>query len=124
MALDLSPIADDAQLGIAVTVVRSTGKFTIGGFQITSTQNIPAWGAFEVSEDKDLRQIPEGDRVGGAMIFITTTPMYQTQLQGPAGQPVISDTISYGGDNYKVARVGPWSMNGFYAAILVRMTGT
>ena len=120
MALDLAEIALDADLGINVVIIRTTGVRGIGGWLPNHPTNIPAWGIKAVAETKALNMIPEGDRVRGAFQFITTTPIFVTQQATSA----ISDQIQWGGNMYSVQSVEPWEVSGYFSAILLRETGT
>lgn len=119
MSLDLSEIANDPDLGCDFTILRTTGEFALGGFDLATPAQIPAFGTIEIADDTALDQIPEADRITGSLICITTTPIYTTEMSTRQ----ISDQINWQGDLYKVQHVGPWKMNGFYAAVLVRITG-
>lgn len=120
MAVDLTEVAMDIDLGGEVTIIRQTGAFAAGGWQVLSTQEIPAFGVIGIASPETLSMIPEGDRVSGAIEFVTAQPIYET-LASTSG---ISDKIIWNGNTYRVQSVAPWPMNGFYDAILVRMTGT
>lgn len=119
MPVDLSEAVLDADLGSAVTIIRQTGSYAAGGWQVLSTQHIPAWGILGIASPESLEMIPEGDRVSGSIEFVTNQPIYET-LAAVSG---ISDKIMFNGNMYRVQSVAPWSMNGFFDAILVRMTG-
>lgn len=119
MSLDLSEIPNDPDLGIELTIIRTPGYSGVGGWQTTTPLSIPAWGIWAVADDEALAQVPEGDRVTGAMQFITATQIFETTLS----RSQTSDQINWCGDSYRVQKVGPWKMNGFYSAILVRETG-
>jgi hypothetical protein len=126
MPLDLSDVALDSDLGESVgadnaglAIIRTHGEFGAGGWIAGTPQTIPAFGTLTIAGDKALRQFPEGDRIEGSILFITTQPLHVTSEVGSA----ISDKILWHGVLYKVQAVGTWSDNGFYAALLVRMPG-
>ncbi len=119
MAVDLSEVALDADLGTAVTIIRQTGSFAAGGWQVLSTQRIQAFGVIGIASPEALEMIPEGDRVAGSIEFVVNQPIYET-LASNSG---VSDKIEWNGNMYRVQAVAPWVLNGFYDAILVRMTG-
>jgi hypothetical protein len=120
MALDLSDVALDPDLGTAVSILRTSGYYGPGGWQTNPTVSIPCWGVWNIANDKALQMVPEGDRVVGAVQFITTTRMFPTT---EAGQQT-SDQVNWNGNLYRVQSVGPWSLDGFFNVILVRMTGS
>jgi hypothetical protein len=126
MPLDLSDVALDSDLGESVgndnaglAILRTTGTFGAGGWIANAPQTIPAFGTLTIAGDKALRQFPEGDRVDGSILFVTTQPIHTTS----ENQSAISDKILWHGTLYRVQAVGPWSDNGFYAALLLRMPG-
>lgn len=120
MAVDLTEVAMDVDLGAEVTIIRQTGTYAMGGWQVLSTQQIPAFGVLGIASPETLEMIPEGDRVTGSIEFVTAQPIYET-LTSTSG---ISDKILWNGNTYRVQSVAPWPMNGFYDAILVRMAGS
>lgn len=103
------------------TILRTVGYFGPGGWQTSGPANkIQAWGVIGIAEPEALRQVPEGDRVAGAIQIVTTTPIYETLVKTSA----TSDHVMWQGDLYRVQSVERWKHFGFYSAILVRMTGT
>ena len=120
MPLDLSEVANDPEMGREVIVVRHTGTCGPGGWIPLATCQICAWGVWAIAEPRALVQLPEGDRVRGAVQFITTTPIFTTNEKRSG----TSDTIFWAGNNYRVASVEPWSVDGYFSAILLRMTGS
>lgn len=119
MAIDLSEVANDPDLGTCFQIVRTTGQFGLGGFQLTTPEKIQAFGIIEIADPEALRQVPEADRVTGALRLICAQPLNVT-LEQTSG---ISDRIFWRGSYYRVQSVEPWKMNGFYSAILVRTKG-
>lgn len=119
MPFDLSEIANDPDLGEAVTVIRSKGVFGLGGYKAQTT-NIDTWGILTVADSKALQQVPEGDRVTGAMQLITQMQLNQTSEQRDG----VSDKIMWRGSTYQILSVAPWSDFGFSSAILQRLTGS
>lgn len=115
----LAEIGNDSDMGEPVTIVRSSGSFAAGGWSNT-TSTINSWGVVAVAEDEALRQIPEADRVEGALMLVSALPVYET-LESRSG---LSDQIIWNGNNYRVVRLGPWSDFGYYHVILMRMTGS
>lgn len=117
MLVDLSDVANDVDIGDAVTITRTPGTYGAGGWVQGAPFPIPAYGPIGIAEDEALLQVPEADRVTGSLQFVTVTPIYKTM----AGQT--SDTIIWLGNVYRVISVAPWKHAGFYSAILVREKG-
>jgi hypothetical protein len=119
MPLDLSEIVNDPDLSQDVVVIRSMGSFGLGGWKEQSV-SVAACGIIMPADDQALSQVPEGDRVGGSLQFISAQRIYPTHAGQQAG---ISDKIQWQGETYKVQSVAPWVDNGFWSAILVRQPG-
>lgn len=128
---DLSFIMDDGVLGEPYTIQRATGTFVLGGWQIDSV-NIPGYGVVSVANDQDMLQIPEGDRITGAMVFHSTKRIYETQLdsnpsygQGPFGGTTqwFSDIMIWNYQSYRIMKVGPYPNRSYWRGIGVRMAG-
>lgn len=101
------------------TIQRSSGQFVLGGFESTVRQ-IQAAGVITVAKERDLAQVPEGDRVTGAMLFYATQPLYVSNNNGTAAA---SDLITWRGDTYRIVKVWPYADYGYYKAVGVRMSG-
>ena len=101
-------------------IYRTQGAWVAGGWKQGTPTPIPAFGTLTIATDKQLRMFPEGDRIEGAILFVTTQPIYPTS----EALEQTSDKILWHGLMYRVQAVGPWSDNGFYAALLVRMLGS
>jgi hypothetical protein len=102
------------------TIIRSTGYFGAGGW-VNNTQELKACGTANVATERDLQQVPEGDRPTAAMIFASRTEMLTTHTGQFEG---VSDTIVWREQQWRVLRVGPYPQRGFYTAIAVRTGGT
>jgi hypothetical protein len=97
----------------------SAGTFVAGGYQ-QGEQNIPAYGAITVAKERDLKQVPEADRVEGSMLFLSVTEIKLTHGGTGAGT---SDLIVWRGDIYRIAKVWPYADYGFWRALGVRTSG-
>jgi hypothetical protein len=117
--INVSELVVDPEFSQAFTIVRSTGQFSLGGWQNEST-TIPALGVIVPAGSQDLDQVPEGDRVTGAMAIYTQTPLYRTHATPTPG---LSDLIVWRGEEYRIAHVFPYQDFGFYKAVAVRLLG-
>ena len=117
--IDVSDILSDPDFATQFTVTRSTGVFAKGGWQSTP-RTLVLTGVANTASGNDLQQVPEGDRVTGTLTFYATQPLYATRAGAQAG---VSDTITYQGDVYRLAKVWDRSPNGFFKAIGVRTSG-
>jgi hypothetical protein len=100
-------------------IIRQTGQFAAGGWRVTSTQNIQAFGVIGIADDEALNQVPEGDRVRGSIVVYTDQPIYPTK----ASKNLISDQVQWDGAMHKVVSRAPWSHFGYWGAVLTRITG-
>ena len=104
----------------SLNVYRSNGSF-VGG-RWTETPNSPPYfsvqGVAYPSSQKELMQLPEGDRVIGAITFVTVEEILTTRV----GQdPGISDKIEWNGEMYKVLGILPWKDYGTYHSVCTRL---
>jgi hypothetical protein len=67
----------------------------------------------EVAEENTLLQVPEADRVTGARVFWSTSPIYETRTGTDRGT---SDVLLHNGTQYRLAKVWDWSDNGYFKA--------
>lgn len=70
-----------------------------------------------VAQPKDLQLLPEGDRVTGAMKFLTNVELHATNGEA------ISDELEWRGARYKILTVTPDIDYGFYRSIGTRLDG-
>lgn len=118
--IDLSDIAIDSDFAQTFTVYRSSGRWVAGRWVEATPTQIVMYGPVWVASEKDLVQVPEGDRVQGAMMFVSTQPIYTTRDGSADGT---SDQILWDGEMYRIAKIFPWHKQGFYQAYAFRMRG-
>jgi hypothetical protein len=68
------------------TIERSSGQWVSGGFQSVTTP-IQVIGPVRVASDKEIRMLPEADRVGSIRSFYATQEIYTTRGHAPAQVP-------------------------------------
>lgn len=115
--IDVSEILSDPDLCQPFIAQRSSGEWQAGVYVGTPT-DVPLYGAVQSPDAKTLEQVPEGDRVVGARVFWSVSPMYETRSEG------LSDILIYHGVQYRVAKVWNWSSNGYFKAYAVRIKGS
>jgi hypothetical protein len=118
--LNVSAAITDPNLAQAYTIQRAVGAFALGGFVVASSTPINVTGVVTVAKERDLVQVPEGDRVTGSMLFYSVQQIYLSH--GGAGAAT-SDTIVWRGDTYRIAKVWPYVDYGYWKALGVRMSG-
>lgn len=121
--ISVSELITDPDFAQAFTVQRSGGSFQLGGY-VSAVTNVPCFGVITVAKEQDLETLPEGDRIGGSMLFYSTKPLYETNVSGDLqGTSGTSDVIAWRGQNYRIAKVFPYADYGYYKALGVRMSG-
>jgi hypothetical protein len=121
--ISLAEVALDPDFAQSFVVTRQTGTFQRGGFVGDAPVEIPFYGIIQPATDEDLRQVPEGDRVSGSQLVISTAKLYRTFTDGIGTTSGFSDTFVWGGKVYKVLSDGTWSDFGYWEAIAVRAAG-
>jgi len=119
MPFNLARVTQNVRMAQCFQIIRQTGQFAAGGWQVTNTQNIQAFGVIGIADDEALAQVPEGDRVRGSLVIYTDQPIYPTK----ASKSLTSDQIEWDGATYRVVSSAPWGHFGYWGAVLVRITG-
>jgi len=105
-----------------IPVKRRNTQFVRGGTQtITSNLTIPAYAS--LANGEDLKQLPEGDRVEGAVTFYCLAAVYASRAGASTNDAGISDVLTYNGLDYRIAAVKARPANGTWKAIGVRVRG-
>lgn len=116
-----SRVLNSPQFQQPFTVTRSAGGAFINGVWTEGTpQTVNMSGIITVADAKTVQQVPEGDRITGAMLFYSTQEIYTTHADGQAGT---SDKITWRGHVYKVMHVWPYGDYGYWKAYAVRIDG-
>jgi hypothetical protein len=118
--INVSEILNDPDLSSPFTALRSPGSLQAGRFVVSDATTVELYGSVQVADANTLQQVPEGDRVTGARVFWSTSPMYETRI---GENPGLSDFLIHRGVQYRVAKVWDWSANGYYKALGVRIKG-
>jgi hypothetical protein len=122
--INLASIVSDPDFAQALTVTRSNGGSWQLGNWINNTESINWFGIVQPSTPEELEQVPEGDRVKGAMSFHSEQVIYETHTDGPTDPNAgISDLITWQNQIYRIVKVFPWEDFGYYKAIGVRKSG-
>lgn len=103
------------------TIYRRPGGWVGGKFvRSENPDKITVYGTAVPPNQKELEQIPEGDRVKGAMCFYSTEEVFVTRNDPDPGT---SDEIECRGNMYRIYQVLPMIDFGYYQAIGARMAG-
>lgn len=103
-------------------IARDTGSFVLGKWKSITT-TLDFYGVVQPSTAKELKMVPEGDRVTGAMSFHSSSVIYETHAGDTNSPDGISDVITWHNQPYRVIYVAPWDTFGYWLAIAVRMSG-
>jgi hypothetical protein len=120
MLSNLLDVVSNPDIAECFTIQRNPGIFTQGGWQAQEPVTIQAFGVVSVASARQLEMVPEADRVHGARVFHSSTPMYVTSED----LGITSDILIWNGISYRVMSVGPYqNRGGYYEAVAVRMAG-
>ena len=116
--INVGKVVTSSRFASPYTVIRSEGKWYDGQMQWTELERISIRAAVIVATPQQLEQIPEGERLSGAMSFYARQPLYTTQdSMDIAG--IISDAILWNDKIYKILEVSDWSHHGYWMALAV-----
>lgn len=116
--INLSRVVVSPHLSQNITVHRTSGRWNRGEWIMGEEKIITSRGIVTVARPKDLEQIPEGDRITGAMRFLTLHRLYHTNSAEP-----ISDFVVWRGARYRIIQISPDVDYGFFRSIGVRWEG-
>ncbi len=86
-------------------VLRSTGRFVLGGFESTVT-SIPMFGPVQQASNKEVQMLPEADRIGSIRSFWSTQPIYTTRGYAPV-PGVHGELLTISGTVYALSAAPP-----------------
>ena len=118
--INLSNVVTAPMFSTYYTVRRTTGRWVNGRVVLDTPVEIQYYGSVQPATNKDLQQLPEGDRQSGTMKFFTKPPntFYITsENQANDDMVVMSDEIIYNGDIYKITSVKDWTQFGYVRAL-------
>lgn len=118
--INVGEIINDPDLCQSFTVSRSSGQFGAGGWMENAPTSLTLLGVITPSTADELQQVPEGDRVTGAMTFYSTVILFETHDDSQSGT---SDILTWRGQKYRIVRVFPYEDYGYNKAVAVRMQG-
>ena len=113
--LDLSDIVQSPEFSQPISISRGGNGTWFKGKFTASFLNITTFGVISATDERDLRMIPEGDRVEEMKTIHTIIPVYATK----SGQKSVkSDIITYNDEKYKVIKVMNAGDYGYWKAII------
>lgn len=121
--INISEIIVDPDFAQGFTVERKAGTWVDSVFT-TTAQILPFYGVIIPLNTKDMKQLPEGDTIQGAIEVYTLQPISTTQLANEAWNPeTLSDEIIWQQENYKIIQVRNFTDFGYFKAVAVRKFG-
>ncbi|MBX4266541.1 hypothetical protein [Clostridium estertheticum] len=104
-------------------VYRKSGSWVAGRW-VQTEEPIPLTGTITVAKEKDLQQVPEGDRVGGEIAVYCTKALYTTRAADDpitSTKPGTSDEVLWQGERYRLFTLSPYMDYGYYKGVGIRM---
>ena len=117
---DVTGLLLDPALGaVQFTIIRSIGRWDHGRFSTEQT-SLPCIGNIQPATNRELTQLPEGDKLHGVIVIRSPNPIYVSDEEYVAnaqdGDIRTSDEINWRGDRYKVLSAFPWLDYGWIEA--------
>lgn len=116
--IDVADVVNDPDLAQPFTIQRSTGMWNLGTWQST-TNPVQSYGVITEPTVNEISMVPEGDRVGGVMVFWSAQPIYVTRATECEGGS--SDLLTWRNLTFRVLSVKRYEDYGYYRAIAVRV---
>ena len=105
---DVTALLLDPDLGAQPFSVTRYVTMMKQGKPVTEEETLLAVGSIQPAKEEELSQLPEGDRITGAIVIRTPTEIRQT------------DSIFWGGRGWKVLSVNRYAQHGYYEAYATR----
>jgi hypothetical protein len=125
--INLGELITDPDFMQSFSVYRTTGSFVKGAWVAAEPKEFEMKGVITPASPKEINQLPEGDRISGAISVYTRDRVYSTDSSATVsrrtGQGVISDKIIWKGEYYKVYALSDYSDYGFYNVVAARTKG-
>lgn len=117
--INVGRIVNSRNFAQPYTVHRQSGSWVAGRWIPSPEIDLNFFGTIAVATQKELMQIPEGDRVTGTMMFFSEKQIFVTHSE--EGAEGTSDEITWRDERYRINAVVPWVDFGYYLAFGVRM---
>lgn len=114
--IDVTEILQDPDFADNYTVIRTKGAWVKGRFEIVETRKLSYFFPVHPATEKELEQVPEGDRTKEVKIFFCVRPkqLYITRMNNEhSDDGYISDKVHYDGKEYKIVKVKDWTSHGW-----------
>ena len=111
--INLSRVVSGSPFAAPYTVLRRRGVLIRGRWIVSEPEILQYFGAVQPATDREIDQLPEGDRQRGTMKFFCTPPR-KLYLSGDDNE--ISDELLFEGRRYKIVSVKEWGRYGYVKA--------
>lgn len=123
MRINLARIVKSPSLNAQTyKVYRSQGVFQEGGW--AEVAQVPAffymYGVIVPASEREIRQLPEADRIMQGMMFWSSVELYTTRTGQYQGT---SDKVEWQGELYKIMNCNQFVDYGFWSALGQRLAG-
>lgn len=116
--VNLARVVHSPRMSQKITILRRGGSWQYGTWvQDENPTELSMRGIVTMASAKDLQQVPEGDRLTGAIKILTTERIYITS------DGEITDMVFWRGARYRIVTVTPDIDYGFYRSIGSRLDG-
>ena len=116
--VNLARVVHSPRMSQKITILRRGGSWQYGTWvQDENPTELSMRGIVTMANAKDLQQVPEGDRLTGAIKILTTERIYITS------DGEITDMVFWRGARYRIVTVTPDIDYGFYRSIGFRLDG-
>lgn len=123
--INVEEVINDPDFAQYFVIHRREGQFVKGIWTPNPVvKKVKCFGPVIAANEKELIQVPEGDRIRGVMVFYTPAkiPIYVTHLND--GSSGTSDEILWDGDFFKIFSVNLYRSYGYWKGIGARMKGS
>lgn len=120
--INVQEIIDDPEFGQYFVIFRHDGSWNQGIWVVNAVPlQIECFGPVIAANEKEIVQVPEGDRIHGVMVFYTPRhiPLFTSHAD-----PGTSDEILWGGQMHKIHQVNLYERYGYYKGVATRLKGS
>ena len=110
--INLGYLMTDPLFATPYTVLRRTGEYVEGEWEESELEELQYYGPVQPATEREIEQLPEGDRQGSIMKFFCKPPN-KLYISGDNG---LSDEIMFAGRKYKIISVKDWERYGYIRA--------
>lgn len=114
--IDVTEILQDPDFADNYTVIRTECQWIDGRFETKDVMYMEYFYPVHPATEKELEQVPEGDRTKETKVFFCVSPkkLYITQTNNNVSdEGYISDKINYNGKEYKIVKIKDWNSHGW-----------